>query len=154
MKRELLYLTTFVLLVLLVLVVAGGNIPFVTADPPARPEAPSEPVAADQEYALVTAMRDGRMVYVGVGGEIDGLVNPELVVHAGTRLRVILHNGDGMAHDFSIGELGITTPLISAEGSTAEVVFAVTEGQVGTYDYFCTVSGHRQAGMAGKFVVR
>src|SRR5690606_10192788 len=101
-----------------------------------------------------TTMRDGRMVYVGVGGEIDGLVNPELVVHAGTRLRVTLLNGDGMAHDFSIGELGIKTPLISAKGSTAEVVFAVTEGQEGTYDYFCTVSGHRQAGMAGKFVVR
>jgi len=99
-------------------------------------------------------MRDGRMVFVGVGGAIDGVVNPELTAQAGETVRVTLINGDGMPHDFSIAGLGIQTPLLTAKGATADVVFSVTQAQAGTYDYFCTVSGHRQAGMAGKLVVR
>jgi nitrite reductase (NO-forming) len=150
MKRGLLYLS---ILILIVLMVTARNAGSAATDPAARPATPSEPVAA-QEYALQTAMRDGRMVFVGIGGEIDGVVNPDLVARVGTRVRVTLLNGDGMPHDLSIAELGIKTPLISAKGSATGVSFSVTEGQEGTYDYFCTVSGHRQAGMAGKFVVR
>jgi plastocyanin len=59
-----------------------------------------------------------------------------------------------MSHDFFIDDLGVKTPLIKAKGSTTEVVFSVSAGLEGVYEYFCTVSGHRQAGMAGKFVVR
>jgi nitrite reductase (NO-forming) len=151
MQRGLLYL---LILFLIVGVVAVRNDRHVAADPPAQPGMASGPIAAGQDYTLQSAMRDGRMVYVGVGGTIDGVVNPELSAQAGTRARVTLVNGDGMAHDFSIGGLGVKTPLISAKGSTTEAIFSVMAGQAGTYDYFCTVSGHRLAGMAGKFVVR
>lgn len=150
MKRGILYLS---ILILIILIITARNARSVTADLAAPPGTLSGPVPA-QEYALQTAIRDGRMVFVGIGGEIDGVVNPELVARFGTHVRVTLINGDGMPHDLSIAELGIKTPLISAKGSETGVSFSVTEGQEGTYDYFCTVSGHRQAGMAGKFVVR
>lgn len=151
MKLGLLYL--FILFLIAVVVVGRSARP-VTADPPAQPGLLSDLIAAGQDYRLQTAMRDGRMVYIGVGGAIDGVVNPDLTAQASTRVRVTVVNGDGMAHDFFIAQLGVKTPLVSAKGSTTGVVFAVAEGQEGAYDYFCTISGHRQAGMAGKFVVR
>ncbi len=116
-------------------------------------------VAADAAFpefafALQTGMADGRMVYVGVGGDIDGLVNPELEVKPGSRVHIALTNGDGMTHDLSVPAFGAKTPMLSARGSEAEVAFTVKEGQEGTYDYFCTIAGHRQAGMEGRLVVR
>lgn len=151
MNRWLFYLSILVLIVMAVAVHNGGS---VTADPPAQPDLLSDLIAAGQDYTLQTAMRGGRMVYLGVGGAIDGVVNPELTAQTGTGVRVTVVNGDGMAHDFSIADFGIKTPLVSAKGSTTEIVFAVVEGQEGSYDYFCTISGHRQAGMAGKFIIR
>ena len=147
-------LLTVSVLALIVLVGSGLNAHFVTADPPAQPEPAVEPASLGQEYTLETAMRDGRMVYVGAGGAIDGVINPELTTQSGESVRVTLINGDGMLHDFSIEGLGVQTPLLSAKGATTDIVFSATQAQAGTYDYYCTVSGHRQAGMAGKFVVR
>lgn len=137
-----------------IFVVVGLSAQLVTADPPAQAVAASEPLAIGQEYTLQTAMRDGRMAYVGVGGTIDGLVDPDLIAPAGEPVRVTVVNGDGMPHDFSIDGLGIKTPMLSAKGATADVLISAPNAHAGTYDYFCTVSGHRQAGMAGKFVVR
>lgn len=151
MNRWLFYLSILVLIVMAV-VVRNGRL--VTAEPPARPGMPTGLIEVAQDYVLQTALRAGRMVYVGVGGDIDGVVNPDLTARADTRVRVTLVNGDGMLHDFSIADFGIKTPLSGVKGSTTEVTFFVNEGQEGTYDYFCAVSGHRQAGMAGKFVVR
>ncbi len=94
------------------------------------------------------------MVYVGVGGDIDGQINPDLEVEAGSRARITLINDDGMAHDLSVPAFGAKTPIISAHGSEAEVAFTIKRGQEGTYDYFCTLAGHRQAGMEGRLIVR
>ncbi len=58
-------LLTVSVLALIVLVGSGLNAHFVTANPPAQPEPAAEPASLGQEYTLETAMRDGRMVYVG-----------------------------------------------------------------------------------------
>jgi nitrite reductase (NO-forming) len=116
-----------------------------------RAQLPAPP-AADVEFTLATALRDGRMVFVGVGGEIEGVLNPELSVDAGEIVRVVIVNGDGMAHDFAIPALGVQTGLTTAKGQTTDVVFQA--GEAGAFTYFCTVSGHRQAGMAGTVMVR
>ena len=39
--------------------------------------------AAPLEFSLKTAVQDGRMVYVDAGGDLDGVVNPDLVVQPG-----------------------------------------------------------------------
>jgi nitrite reductase (NO-forming) len=110
--------------------------------------------AADHEFTLQTGIVDGHMVFLGVGGALDGRVNPDLIVKAGGSVRVTLVNGDGMAHDLAIPDLGVKTPMVSAQGATVQNTFTVTPDQVGAYDYFCTVSGHRQAGMAGKLIIQ
>jgi nitrite reductase (NO-forming) len=105
------------------------------------------------EFTLQTGIVNGRMAFVGVGGEIDGVVNPDLTVQVNSAVHVIVINGDGMPHDLLVAGLGAQTPMVSGTGATTEVRFAVREDQVGTYNYYCTVAGHRQAGMEGELIV-
>lgn len=104
-------------------------------------------------FTLQTGVVDGRMAYVGVGGDIDGITNPDLVVRAGQTVFLSVVVGDGMPHDILIADLGHRAPTVSGRGATTRMVFTVTESQVGTYSYYCTVSGHRQAGMEGRLIV-
>lgn len=116
-----------------------------------RPEPPT-PSVIDAGFRLTTALRDGRMVFIGVGGEIDGVINPELAVSAGDTVRVTLVNGDGAPHDFAIPAHGVQTALTTAKGRTTDVVFQADEA--GAFAYVCAVSGHRQMGMEGQLRVR
>ena len=107
--------------------------------------------AVDVEFTLETAMRDGKMIFVGVGGEIDGAVNPDLSATAGDTIRVILVNGDGIPHDFSIPDLKVHSALASTKAQDIEIVFQA--GEAAEFTYYCTVAGHRQMGMEGKLFV-
>jgi nitrite reductase (NO-forming) len=91
------------------------------------------------------------MVFVGVGGEIDGAVNPDLKVGPEDVIRVVIVNGDGIPHDFAIPEFGVQTPLVTIKGQTMDVVFEASE--IGEFAYYCGVSGHRQMGMEGKLII-
>src|SRR5438132_14023736 len=59
------------------------------AQAPAPPQSSASPPAAVAHgdmhtptiFTLRSGIAQGRMVYLGVGGEIDGKVNPMLVVH-------------------------------------------------------------------------
>lgn len=105
------------------------------------------------EFSLETQVKDGKMVFVGLGGKIDGLVNPDLVVPPGATVLVTLVNGDGIMHDLSFPDFKAKTAMVSARGQSAAVSFAVAGDQTGTYPYYCTQPGHRQAGQEGKLVV-
>jgi nitrite reductase (NO-forming) len=98
-------------------------------------------------------MAEGRMVFIGVGGEIDGKTNPELHVQPGDTVHLVLINDDGMQHDLALPDLDAHIPPIMGIGESSEIVFTVGVDQQGTYPYFCTIPGHRQAGMEGVLVV-
>ena len=95
-------------------------------------------------------------------------------VTAGEPVRLMLRNSDSVDHDFSIMEI----PLMSM-GGTAEPMAGHKMGDVavapqlhmaatmntsnsieftptkaGTYEFFCTVPGHKEAGMVGTMIVR
>lgn len=106
---------------------------------------------ADQVFSLRTGLADGRLAFIGVGGAIDGVVNPELAVKAGERVRIELHNGDGVTHDLALPGLGRQTPLVMGKESVTALTF--TAEASGVYTYLCSVSGHRQAGMEGRLLV-
>lgn len=112
--------------------------------------AQAEASAPEQVFTLRTGVADGRLVYIGVGGAIDGVVNPDLTVRSGERVRIDIVNGDGISHDLALPDLARQTPL-GTEGRTVGVTF--TAHSSGVYPYLCTVAGHRQAGMEGRLVV-
>lgn len=102
-------------------------------------------------FTLQTAMMDGKMVYVGSGGSIDGIINPDLVTGEGVTFQIVLVNGDGMPHDLAVPDIGFQTGMALSKGQSVSATGSVLAS--GEYIYFCTVSGHRQAGMEGRLIV-
>jgi nitrite reductase (NO-forming) len=103
------------------------------------------------EYALTTGMIDGKFVYIGVGGGIDGATNPTLSANVGDTVNITLTSGDGIEHDISFPDFNATSEHVVGQGSTVTLSFRVDKG--GDFDYFCTLPGHREAGMEGKFSI-
>lgn len=111
------------------------------------------PETADVEFTLQTIVNGGGLAYIGIGGEIDGVVNPDLIVQPGDVVRIILSNGDGMPHDLFLPDYDAKTSYVSKVGDQTEITFEVGDKQPGTYVYYCTVPGHRQAGQEGELIV-
>ena len=66
-------------------------------DSPAAPAAPAAAAASNYHnpttFTLRTGIAQGRMVYIGVGGDIDGQVNPTLTIYEGELIQINLING-------------------------------------------------------------
>lgn len=99
----------------------------------------------DREYTLEANM----LGYRGVGGDIDGLRNPTLWARAGETIRIVIVNGEMMVHDVSLEKHNVRTSQILEKGATSSVVFKVKDSD----SYFCSVPGHRAAGMEGRLEV-
>ncbi len=106
---------------------------------------------ANVRYTLVTGAGTNQLVFVGDGGEIDGITNPTLHANPGDTVEIRLVNGDAIQHNVAINELGVLSADISALNE--EVVVTFTADEAGEYVYFCAVPGHYQAGMWGTLVV-
>jgi nitrite reductase (NO-forming) len=103
------------------------------------------------EFTLKTGMNNGNMVFVGSGGDIEGVVNPELHVGEGDIVKITLVNGDAAEHDIAFPDFNAHSDHLWGRGSTT--TFQFTAAKRGEYVYYCTVAGHRKAGMEGKFIV-
>lgn len=112
--------------------------------------APAQEVAERNivEYTLLTKLGlEPAMAYVGVGGDIDGIINPELVAQVGDLVRITLINGDPTLHDLVIDEFGVATPELTLQDETFTIEFIADKP--GEFTYYCNVPGHRQVGMFG-----
>jgi len=105
---------------------------------------------------------------------------PELEVLAGQPVYLTFRNEGSLIHDFTIASLPMDGEAITtvnehddlgdhehgAEHAAAEVdvhvaaainggsgVLQFTPTEPGTYEYYCTVEGHKEAGMVGQLVV-
>ena len=101
------------------------------------------------EYTLTTAMNGAKMVFIGVGGGIDGVENPTLSANTGDTVKITLSSGDGTEHDITFPDFNATSEHVVGKGSKVTLTFVVTKG--GAFVYYCTLPGHREAGMEGKF---
>ncbi len=87
------------------------------------------------------------MAFLGVGGSIDGLVNPELTANVGDEVVIHVINADPVLHDLTIDEFGVTTgPMQEAE---QEVTVRFIATQAGDFEYYCSTPAHREVGMKG-----
>jgi uncharacterized cupredoxin-like copper-binding protein/mono/diheme cytochrome c family protein len=73
----------------------------------------------------------------------------EITIPANTDVSFTLPNDGAAAHNFSIDELDISVDL--APGSTGKTVINAPPG---TYEYYCDVPGHKEAGMVGTLIVK
>ena len=104
-------------------------------------------------YTLRTGIAEGRMVFIGVGGAIDGKVNPVLTAAEGQVVQITLINGEGAEHDIVFPDQEATARSAHITGKGASTKIAFRAGKAGDFIYFCSVPGHQLAGMQGQFLV-
>ena len=130
--------------------------PAAAPTPPTRP-APQGPTGADigyvadAKFTLRSGIADGRMVYIGVGGAIDGKVNPVLTAAEGQVVQLTLINGEGAEHDIVFPDQDAKSPRVTGKGASTTIAFRAAKS--GDFTYYCGVPGHRLAGMEGQFIV-
>ncbi|MGQ4274100.1 copper-containing nitrite reductase [Terrihabitans sp. B22-R8] len=134
------------------------------ASAPAAPAQPAAPNAQGKQlgshggdvlsptvFTLRSGIAEGRMVYIGVGGEINDKVNPQLMVHEGEIVQINFINGEGAEHDVVIDQYPSRSEIVTAKGAGS--TFSFTATKTGEFVYFCSVAGHREAGMEGRLLV-
>src|SRR5690606_26338756 len=105
----------------------------------------------DITFTLRTNIADGKLVFVGDAGAIAGKVNPDLVVPSNAVVQINVVNGDGAVHDIAVPEFNAKSDHITGKGSATVIVFRANKD--GTFEYLCTLPGHKAAGMFGKLIV-
>ena len=102
-------------------------------------------------FTLRTDIGEGKLVFIGEAGAIAGKINPDLEVSPGAVVQINLINGDGATHDIAVPELGAKSDSVTAKGAATSMVFRAT--RTGTFEYLCTLPGHKAAGMFGRLIV-
>ena len=105
----------------------------------------------DVNYTLRTGIAEGRMVFIGVGGKIEGQVDPVLTAAEGQTVQVTLINGEGAQHDVVFPDQRTQSPRVIGKGASTTIAFHAETA--GDFVYYCSVPGHRLAGMEGQFLV-
>ena len=117
------------------------------------PEEGAEPAAAPTEAAAQEPGEGTQEAGAEGGQEItvvshDIYFDPsEITAQAGT-ITFVLPNEGAAEHDFSIDALDIHVNLPSGTTQTVEA-----DIPAGTYEYYCAIPGHKDAGMVGTLVV-
>lgn len=134
---------------------AAGALANAPAQPSARREEEGRPHPMpdmpDVKYTLRTGISEGRMVFLGVGGDVDGKVNPVLSAAQGQIVQITLINGEGAEHDLVLPDQSVHSARVVGRGASTTVSFLVNK--TGDFVYYCSVPGHRLAGMQGEFIV-
>lgn len=103
-------------------------------------------------YVLTTALQDGKLVFVGVGRDIAGVVNPTLKAAPGEEVTVTLINGEGAEHDIFFPDVDAKTERVNGQGKSTRVTFTAPSRD-GSFVYVDSVPGHAEAGMQGYLLV-
>ncbi len=101
-------------------------------------------------YTLKSSVQDGKLVFVGVGGNIDGQIDPTLSADVGDEVTINLTSGDGAEHNISLPDFQAESPRVSGSGNAVSVKFDVDKA--GSFPYFSTEPGEQEAGMRGDFL--
>jgi uncharacterized cupredoxin-like copper-binding protein len=75
----------------------------------------------------------------------------KITVKAGQPVQLVLDNKGVIEHDFVVDKFKVKTGVIQP-GKTGTVTF--TPNAKGTFEFYCSVPGHKEAGMKGTLVVQ
>ncbi len=73
----------------------------------------------------------------------------ELVIPAAGATTLILANSGISVHNFTVDELGVE--IVASRGRSGQTT--VVDPPPGAYLFYCSVSGHKEAGMVGRLIV-
>lgn len=105
----------------------------------------SEESAAGTEQSLL----DENLVEVTVESRGLSFTPSEIRVKQGQVVRLTYKNTMG-SHDWVVDEFDVRTPIIEANQESTVTFVA---NKTGTFEFYCSVPGHRQSGMKGSLIV-
>jgi uncharacterized cupredoxin-like copper-binding protein len=79
----------------------------------------------------------------------DMAFEPDAIAVAAGQVEVVLHNDGSMLHDLRIEDQPFIIEAQAGETATSQVTL-----EPGRYQLFCSIPGHRDAGMTGVLEVR
>lgn len=101
-----------------------------------------------KNYILTTDFENGELVFLGVGGDINGMINPTLHADPGETITVMLVNGGEGEHDIYFPNIKIKSERVTEKGKSVSVTFTVPNREV-ELEYHDSVANHAQIGMVG-----
>ena len=106
----------------------------------------------DIRYTLRIGIAEGRMVFLGVGGTIDGQVNPVLSAAEGQVVQITLINGEGAEHDIVFPRAKRKIAAHHGTGASTTLAFRAEQAPA-ISPIFAACRGIELAGMKGQFMV-
>lgn len=123
--------------------VGGGTVP--DSGAASTPEPVSDATDATTQEAVTPVAGDDGVLALTVEAYDLGYRTRVITIPADTDVAITLLNTGAIPHDLVIDEPAVNSGMLeNGDSSTFVVNFPA-----GSYDYYCSVSGHRQAGMAG-----
>ena len=92
----------------------------------------------------------GETVRVTVEADEFSFDPDRITVQRGDKLIITFENNGDISHNFGISEYGVRTDTIEP-GEEDTITFIANKR--GTFDFFCSVQGHKEAGMEGELEV-
>jgi nitrite reductase (NO-forming) len=74
-----------------------------------------------------------------------------LKIHEGETVQINLINGEGAEHDVVIDQFAVRSNRVTGKNASSSLSF--TANKTGEFIYYCSVPGHREAGMEGRIQV-
>lgn len=127
--------------------VAAGGLGAAAGIRPVEHEGEEGEEGAENGEEESTEFSEGALVFVAEDIEFS---EAPTTAEAG-EATIALDNQGGAPHDVTFEELGDEVVVEAAGGETAE---DTVDLDAGTYTYYCSVSGHREAGMEGTLEVQ
>jgi len=105
---------------------------------------------------LIAACGGGTAATTATGGSIKITLTefkystPTIELKAGEKVTLELKNAGTVEHDFNMDAVGLKV-LIKSGQSATRTLGPLTPG---TYEFYCAVTGHKEAGMKGQLIVK
>lgn len=114
------------------------------------PVIPGMPAGHEMTPSPTTAspVPAGQTQSVDVTASIAKGFSPSVIRVNEGPVQINLTNPEAMGHDFTIDALGVRIPV--GPNATATGTF---DAKPGTYEFYCSIPGHKEAGMVGKLIV-
>ncbi len=106
----------------------------------------------NKEFILTTVLHEGKPAFLGVGGEINGQINPNLTVRPNDRVRIVLINGNTGKHQIVISATNAKSGIVSKPKEITSVTFQAP-ATAGVLEYWDGIQTSTILRMKGQIVV-
>lgn len=106
----------------------------------------------NKEFILTTVLHEGKPAFLGVGGEINGQINPTLTARPNDRVRIVLINGTTGKHQIVISGTNVKSGIVSKPKQITAVTF-LAPATAGTLEYWDGLQSSSLLQMKGQILI-